>query len=59
MINLPGPLEPHTMIDRAHSDQKGRLLSGNWLPKTATSPWLTIKLTVRLLGGGGGVAVLL
>lgn len=42
-----------------HTDQKGRLLSGNWLPKAATSPWLTIKSTVRLLGGVGGCSVVM
>lgn len=59
MINLPSSLEPHTMSDRAHTDQKGKLLSRSWLPQTAPGPWLTIKPTVRLLGGGERVAVLL
>lgn len=33
--------------------REARLLCGNWLSKTAMSPWLTIKSTVSMLGGVG------
>lgn len=33
--------------------REARLLCGNWLSKTAMSPWLTIKSTVSLVGGVG------
>lgn len=32
--------------------REARLLCGNWLSKTAMSPWLTIKSTVSLVGVG-------